>query len=148
MNSNSIHTCVIIDDSEIDLFITRKLLERSGVNVQIQQYFSLDDYQCALVNEAANSGRHTLVVSDLYLDMNNGFDVIRSLRSMESASASLMGICSNSEDPADVGRAMEAGADFFVEKPLNVDALEAICQQVSGLELCREAEGGITLLRA
>jgi hypothetical protein len=45
------------------------------------------------------------------------------------------GICTGSEDPADRLSAEKVGARFFIQKPLDLNALKSVCVVVDELEI-------------
>jgi CheY-like chemotaxis protein len=90
--------------------------------------------------------RHNAVV---LLDMNmprmRGTEILRQLRNDEDYRDMIIGICTGSDDPADKRTACEAGADFYVSKPLNLRALNDMCRQVEHVAVQTDANGQVSL---
>ena len=120
MPRHKLRNCLLIDDSEDEVFLTSRLFKRSLVDLNIQHYATGE----ACLADAATSDEEAIDQSILIADLNlvtiSGIDVIRSLRGTAHFSTAIMGICSGSVDPADSIAARAAGADFFVDKPLNL----------------------------
>ena len=147
MPRHKLWNCLLIDDSEDEVFLTRRLFKRSLIDLRIHHYAT---GEACLADAAIGDEEVTeqsILIADLNLVTISGIDVIRSLRCTASFSTTIMGICSGSVNPADSIAARSAGADFFVEKPLNLTALEEICRSVSSLEIARTAGNRIELFK-
>jgi CheY-like chemotaxis protein len=63
------------------------------------------------------------VIADLYMPLDSGSALIAQLRRDDRFSAVRLGVCSGSDAAEDRERAFAAGADFYLEKPLNFTAI-------------------------
>lgn len=134
MPRHKLRNCLLIDDSEDEVFLTSRQFKRLQIDLRIHHYAT---GEACLADTATGDEKEiedSILIADLNLLTISGIDVIRSLRSTASFRTTVMGICSGSVDPVDHVNAQAAGADFFVRKPLNLATLEEICQSVSSLE--------------
>ena len=138
---------VYVEDSEDEVFLTRIVFGRERVSPELVHYARFDalerDLEDGLLPELAG----TLFVLDLNLKVSKGTDAVRRLRTLPVVEGAVIGVCTGSEDPADRRDAEEAGADFFVGKPLDAACLSRICAAVSTLELARGPDGALSLAR-
>ena len=167
MNDAKIHTCIIVDDSEQDVFLTGRLFKSAKVDLLIRHYTSAEAVLEALCKEKEALVEGSIILIDRYLGFDNGIDLVRALRQQnveqipqhhlqegveKSAqenflSETIIGICSGSHNVADKEDADCAGASFFIQKPLDIDALRRICEAVPSLEMTTTTEGLVSLLR-
>ena len=138
---------VYVEDSEDEVFLTRIVFGRERVSPELVHYARFDALERDLENGALPELAETLFVLDLNLKVSKGTDAVRRLRTLPVAASALIGVCTGSEDPADRRDAEEAGADFFVGKPLDAACLSRICHSVPALEIRRAPGGALHLAR-
>ena len=138
---------VYVEDSEDEVFLTRIVFGRERVSPELVHYARFDALERDLEGGALPELAGTLFVLDLNLKVSKGTDAVRRLRTMPVAAGAVIGVCTGSEDPADRRDAEEAGADFFVGKPLDAACLTRICDSVPALEVRRGPGGGLSLVR-
>jgi CheY-like chemotaxis protein len=73
--------------------------------------------------QTARANSPDVVLLDVQIPKLNGYEVCRSIKSDPSLSHTRIVMLSGMVQPADRQRALEAGADAFIKKPFNVDAL-------------------------
>ncbi|MEM6383248.1 MAG: response regulator [Pseudomonadota bacterium] len=122
-----------VDDSDTEILITKMILKKDDVSVDLHSYVKASDFFEHLERDAEQHRDTSLVVFDLNLGIGTGIEAIRSLRSDRRFDDLIVGICSGSDDPKDERDALNAGADFFVTKPLRGASLEKICSAVASL---------------
>lgn len=137
MSVKRLHTVHYIDDSPDEFLITRLLFRRAKIDVELKTYPDFADFINSVQTEVGFEPAETLVISDLNLAVSSGLQAVRTLRSDPAMAGAFVGICSGSDDPADQKAALEAGADFFVTKPLDKTALAAMCDMVANLFFVR-----------
>ena len=125
---------VFFDDSEDEVFLTRMLFQQQSIDLEIIHITGLDEFETRF-QPLPDTLKRSLVVVDLNMPRIHGSEVVRNLRADERFADIVIGICTGSDDPADARSACEAGADFFVAKPLEKTALARICQQVHSLRM-------------
>jgi len=143
MTSRRIETVHFIEDSEDEVFLTRLLFSKEKVDARLAHHFSWDAFRAAL--DATPATEPLLVCVDLNMPGMKGTEIISAMLAAAPRPRLISGICSGSEDPADRLHAERVGARFFVQKPLNRAALEAICSAVEELSCGSSPEGKFTL---
>ena len=145
MTLKKLQTCIVIENSNDEVYVTTRLFKRLKVDLKMRHYARTDTFLIEAPNIDKEAVERSILIADLNLGMASGIDIIRTLRGITSFSTIVMGICSGSEDPAEKAKAQAAGADFFVDKPLDLTALEEICRSVPSLEFKRAADNRISL---
>ena len=147
MGDTKIHTCIIVDDSEQDVFLAERMLKKAKMHFQISHYTSAQAILDASLemDEALVAG--SVIFVDRYLGNDNGIELLKTLRQQSLLSKAIIGICSGSDNIADIEHARRAESSFFVEKPLDIKALESVCEAVPGLQLITSSEGSVSLIR-
>ena len=146
MKDERITKIYFVDDSDDEHFILNITLKKEKINIDLNMYLSFDDFYEDFQHET--KADHLLVVFDLNLPVVNGIQAIKRVRGNRNLRGVVIGICTGSEDPADRRNAIEAGADFFINKPLNKTALMNICSSVEPLSLRETPAGEIQIVRA
>ena len=119
---------VIVDDAPANLILLANILEEAGYEVRV-----------------ANSGQRALtlierqppdlVLLDVNLPDQNGYEVCRELRMREALRRVPVIFLSADDDPAAKARALEAGGDEYLVKPF--DATEVLARIALQLRLAR-----------
>lgn len=122
-----------IEDSDDEVFLARLLLGSQGLHIDIVHHTSLAGMLTAV--ESADETPAMLIFVDLNMPGMRGDEVIKAIRAHARFNDSIVGICTGSEDPADRKASLEAGAQFFVQKPLDVGALTKIADSEPRLDL-------------
>ncbi len=135
-----------IDDSDDETFLLRLLLESQNVQVELVHHTNYGSLEKMVVSNA--SKQPLLILADLNMPAMKGDQVIKSLLETHGKAGISIGICSGSEDPADKLSAEGAGADFFVNKPLDLNSLTKVCEACSELALLEGASGTFEIVRA
>ena len=104
---------LLVEDHEDNRFLARMLLERAGFLV-----LEAADGRQAL-DEAA-SRQPDLVLLDISLPVIDGLTVARTLRQSAAAKAPLVVALTAHAMDGDRARALEAGCDEFMTKPIDV----------------------------
>jgi CheY-like chemotaxis protein len=63
----------------------------------------------------------SLLVTDLYMPVMDGIEIVHRIKSNPAFMSICVAVCSGSSDPADQRMTRDAGADFHLEKPLDID---------------------------
>lgn len=122
-----------IDDSQDECAITRLLLKKEKIRINLLTYSDFNAFFQLIHADPVLDLKSNIVVIDLNLIVSSGVDAVRELRKYREYDEMIIGICTGSEDPKDRLDAMQAGADFFVTKPLNGVAIQRICESVNCL---------------
>ena len=117
-------TIVYVDDSRDDLFYLDYIRRKQQIDVDLFCFSTAETALEALKQRVAEGwAPPELLVADLYMPLDSGIGLVSSLRSDDRFSAMRLAICSGSDAAEDRARALEAGADFYLEKPLDLAAI-------------------------
>ena len=106
--------CVlVVDDHELNLKLLERLLEREGREVRAAD--SLAAAERALAEE-----HPAMIVLDLNLPDGSGLDLTRKLKAEPRTASIPIVACTAAVMPADEDKALEAGCDAFVAKPIDL----------------------------
>lgn len=109
-------TILIVDDNPLNLKLARVVLAQQGFNVQ-----TAADAEEAEESIAAACPR--LILMDLQLPGMNGFDLTRKLKSDPRTRAIIVVALTAYAMKGDLERALEAGCDGYIAKPIDTRAL-------------------------
>jgi CheY-like chemotaxis protein len=113
---------LVIEDNEQNLYLIRFLLEKNGFNV-----IEATDGEKGV--EMANQTKPDLIVLDIQLPKMDGYAVARELRKNgELAGTSIVAVTSYAM-VGDRERVLAAGADGYIEKPIDPDTFIAKIEQ-------------------
>jgi CheY-like chemotaxis protein len=107
---------LVVEDEVIDRHVLCQLLEVSG-------YFSAGAANGEQALEMVRTFRPQAVLMDLRMPVLNGFDATRQLKADDATRAIPVLALTGSADPEDRRRALQAGVDAFLTKPINLDQL-------------------------
>lgn len=132
---DTIHKVFYIDDSEDEFFLSRLLFRSQRVDIELVCFADFDDFLDDFQSRSPEEVEKAIVVVDMNLTVIKGTEGIERLRQTPMGKGVIVGVCTGSEDPADMRSAFTAGADFFVPKPLDRDCITRICKAVPTLDL-------------
>jgi CheY-like chemotaxis protein len=110
---------LVVDDHELNLRLLERLLELHGREVRAAD--SLAAAERALAEE-----QPALIVLDLNLPDGSGLDLTRKLKSEPRTASIPIVACTAAVMPSDEDRALEAGCDAFVAKPIDLRRFSAV----------------------
>jgi DNA-binding response OmpR family regulator len=126
-------TLFYVDDSRDDLFYLDYIRRRQQTDVDLSCFTAADAALETLERRLAEGKRlPDLLIADLYMPLDEGSALIGRLREDVRFSPMCLCICSGSDAAEDRVRAIAAGADFYLEKPLDFAAI------TSNLELHKD----------
>ncbi len=116
----------VVEDNPADAALLRDAICRTGLSVEMTL---LEDGQRAVayLSEAHDCD---LVVLDLSLPGMTGLEVLEHLRSRDESRALPVVVLSGSADPADVERSYRAGANSYICKPVHLDGVLEMANQL------------------
>lgn len=126
MNQTVVDSIFLIDDSDIDLFVQRRLLEISNLATQIITYNSpinaLNDLSSKLMHDGKN-----LVLLDLNMPILDGFDFLDKFNVLAESKKVKFIVLTSSSSSLDREKANKYDNVIdFISKPLNDKGLTAI----------------------
>lgn len=107
---------LVVEDEAISRLSLCQLLQRSG-------YFSAGASDGAQALEMIKFFRPQAIIMDLRMPGLDGFETTRRLKGASDTAAIPILALTGSMDPEDQNRALEAGVDDFLMKPINLDEL-------------------------
>jgi CheY-like chemotaxis protein len=121
---------VIVDDTDDDVFLLKRLLERAGVKNPVTALHSAQEAMEFLRRELGAGGGGNLPLLcflDVKMPGQDGFDLLKWIRSCEGLEGMPVVMLSSSEEQADVHKAARLGAQcYFAKFPPRAALLEAI----------------------
>ncbi|MCA9522308.1 MAG: response regulator [Myxococcales bacterium] len=114
--SDSDARILIVDDSEDSLAMVRRFLESKGYHVQTAK-----NGEEAILRAGADGP--DLIVLDLAMPVLDGWESCRYFKVKFTSRFLPIVIVSGRDDPEEIGRSAEHGADDFLFKPLDFSAL-------------------------
>ena len=126
MDKAVVDSIFLIDDSDIDLFVQRRLIELNNLAMQVVTYNSpvnaLNDLGSKLLKEGKN-----LVLLDLNMPILDGFDFLERFNSSEDAGRVKFIVLTSSSSSLDREKATKYNNVIdFISKPLNEKGLKTI----------------------
>ena len=118
--AQSVGPVLVVDDEQADRDVVGKVLRDLGF--QVVEADGVPAAQALLAN-----GQHDfcLVVTDLYMPDVSGIELLKSIRKSLSTQSLPVVFLTVSDNPRDELELLEAGADDFLLKPVDVERLEA-----------------------
>lgn len=112
---------LLVDDSEINLEITKSVLEHVNVTVDT----AANGQEAVERFLASKPGEYDLILMDVMMPVMDGLAATRAIRSSNHSEAQSIPIFAQTANafPEDVAAVLEAGMDEHIAKPLNVDRL-------------------------
>ena len=116
---------LVVDDSETNLVLLEAILEDDGFDVEIA--FSVKDAESSLQKSIPD-----LILLDLLMPNENGFDLLRKLKTNDRFSAIPTIIVTAFANDENKITAREMGAIDIIEKPINIpDFLQKVYNALS-----------------
>ena len=112
----------MVDDSESDAYLARKCYEKSSLTnefVWLQDGEELIELLDGV--KAGHSPMPALVLLDINMPHINGFELLAKIRSVpEFEVIPIITMLTNSNDPADIQKSKDLGADGYYTKPSEI----------------------------
>lgn len=103
--------CLIVDDDQIYLKYLRYFLEYNGL--EAISAFRVDQALDILKKEKIE-----LIITDIHMPIRNGFDLLKELKHLPISEKIPVLVVSDNNDYAVIKKALELGANGFIQKPL------------------------------
>ena len=110
--------CLIVDDSRVVRTVARRILENLSYSVE-----EAEDGMSGL--RACREKMPDLIFLDWNLPHMRGVDFVKSVRGQQEGGHPVILFSTTESDPAEVARAMAAGANEYVMKPFDGSAVSA-----------------------
>jgi signal transduction histidine kinase/ActR/RegA family two-component response regulator len=120
---------LIVDDNPVNVVLLQHILERKKVSVS-----TATNGKEAV--EQVGKGGFDVVLMDLQMPVMDGYEAIRRIRKMGSVVQPRIVVVTAFIDDENRGRALDSGADAFINKPVNHDELfQALYEQNAILKM-------------
>jgi DNA-binding response OmpR family regulator len=116
-------TIVMVDDDEDEVFITRRLVRRSGIVNDFISERKPENLFATLesIHDKGNDVADVIVLLDINMPRQNGFETLRKIRGNAKFASAPVIMLSASDNEADMVDASELGADGYLVKPFQSD---------------------------
>lgn len=129
---------LVVDDNPDHRFLTRRAIKGLAQQLAVEAEAAEGGVQALARLGASGSPRIDLVLLDLKMPGMDGIEVLEALRKQHATAALPVILFSSSEQKSDRARAMAAGADAVVTKPIGAERFLA-CIQETVLDWARGA---------
>jgi len=122
-------TILIVEDDPADAYFLEKAFERILANCAVHRVCDGEEAKTYLQGEGKFADRKayplpSVILLDLRMPRMNGFEFLQWLRAQPELRIIPTVIYSSSENPADIKRAYELGANSFLHKRLSMNAAQ------------------------
>ncbi|HEX4262759.1 MAG TPA: response regulator [Verrucomicrobiae bacterium] len=129
------NTVLVADDDENDIRLLTRAFLRAGINVPMKWVRDGEEAIQYLQGENPFTDRNAfpipmLLLLDLKMPRTNGFEVLEWVRKQTGLRRLLVVVMTSSDEPEDVNRAYDLGANSFLKKPDDFDDLMRISRQL------------------
>ena len=131
-----IQPLLLVDDSPEELMLLQIGLKRAGIGLPQVAVNSGNEALDFLLGRGLYSARDTsllprLTLMDLNMPGKSGLDVLREIRDHPRLSSMKVVIFSSSDEPDEIVRAHDLGANSFICKPLTAIGMRDVIRQIS-----------------
>jgi CheY-like chemotaxis protein len=128
---------IIIDDSELDCFVTKKFLERTNKNFSIEIFHNAEQALDTIgKNHSLEEDLPTIILLDLQMPQMNGFKFVEEFEKLlpeiqKNYIIIILTVLTPTRDPNDLYRIFTyRKVNSIVEKPLTKEKLISLLNQV------------------
>jgi CheY-like chemotaxis protein len=138
---NSQATLLLVEDSQDDIFLMQRALKSAGI---VNKTIVVDNGKEA-VDYLQGGGKYQdriafpvadIVLLDVKLPYMSGFEILQWIRSNKETRALIVIMLTSSNQPADIRRAYELGANSYVVKPSSFEQLLGFANAFRQYWLC------------
>lgn len=133
-NPSSLPPIIAIDDSDDDLFFLRRLLALAAPKRPLICFTDAADaiaYLTGVVQSEALDKIPLLVITDVKMPGVSGFQFVEWMRDQKDLSRRPVFMLSTSDDPKDMTRAAELGAEGYLIKFPSAEKMEELIRSIT-----------------
>ena len=108
--------CLVIDDSQVMRKVARAILE--DLNVDVAEAEDVD-----VAFEYCRAGMPELILLDIDLPSSNAVEFVRRIRNEDGGERPVIVFCPTDNDVVQISKALQAGANDYVQKPFDREML-------------------------
>jgi len=144
--SNSSFTVLLVEDDLNDIFLVQRAFKKARISNPLQIVTDGEKAIQYLQGRGPYSDRSLypipkLIVMDINMPGKSGFEVLEWLKSRQQPLHTIpIVIVSSSDNPEDINRAYDLGANAYMVKPMDFKAVEHLFQSIThywGLECAK-----------
>jgi len=129
---------IVIDDSELDRFVTQKFLERANQNLLVKTFHNAEDaLELIRENNDKKDTLPTIILLDLQMPVMSGFKFVEEFEKIPSEVQKkyviiVLTVLTSSSDPKDIYNILTfKTVKSIVEKPLTHEKLTSLLKHVT-----------------
>ncbi|HTL58471.1 MAG TPA: response regulator [Candidatus Limnocylindrales bacterium] len=143
---NEPFTVLLVEDDLNDIFIVKRAFKMADIHTPLQVVTDGQEAVSYLRGDGKYADRNTfpvprLIVMDIRMPRKSGFEVLEWVKTNRQPLRRIpIVIVSSSENPDDINRAYELGANAYMVKPMNFRAVEHLFETIThywGLECAK-----------
>lgn len=140
-----LHTILLVEDDLNDIFLVKRAFKMAHIQNPLQVVTDGLEAMSYLRGDGKHADREAyplprLVVMDLKMPRKTGFEVLEWVKRDRRLRLLPVVIVSSSDNPADINRAYELGANAYMVKPVDFRAVEHLFASITqywGLECAK-----------
>jgi CheY-like chemotaxis protein len=126
-------TILVADDDSNDAYLLQRAFSKAGITAQVE--FVQDGEQAIeylkTVNRTSRNPVPELLVLDLKMPRVNGFEVLEWIRRQPGLRRMLIIVLTSSDEPRDINRAYDLGANSYLVKPCDMGQLTGMAEYMN-----------------
>lgn len=128
---------LLVEDSPEDVETTRRAFQRSGLRNPVFHCATGDEaldylYRRGAYADPASSPRPGVVLLDLNLPGTDGREVLEEIKGHEELKQIPVVVLTTSSDDRDISACYRAGANSYIQKPVDVDGFMQAIERLNG----------------
>jgi CheY-like chemotaxis protein len=125
-------TILVADDDSNDIYLLKRAFLKAGIDVRME--FVQDGEQAIRFLKSRTREQQAPIPELLLLDLKmprvNGFEVLEWVRRQPGLKRLLVIVLTSSDEPRDINRAYDLGANSYLVKPCGIEHLMGIAQHL------------------
>ncbi|MDB5112268.1 MAG: chemotaxis-specific methylesterase [Mucilaginibacter sp.] len=125
---------IVIDDSELDCFVSRKIIEHVDKSLNVKTYQNAElAIEIIKDNPIDNSEGLTIILLDLHMPIMNGFQFVEEFEKLpiQKQKKYMIVVLSSTRNANDISRILSYnGVESMLEKPLTLEKLTSLVHRV------------------
>jgi signal transduction histidine kinase/DNA-binding response OmpR family regulator len=120
---------LLVDDNELNIEVGAEILEMTGLEVEMAH----NGREAVDMVTSKPDGYYHMVFMDIQMPVMNGYEAVRAIRNSQREDLKTLPVIAMTADAfaEDVKRAMEAGMNSHISKPIDVVKLQKIIEEFS-----------------